>query len=33
MEDGTHRTFHQNTDPGLGIGEKVRIEDGAIVRQ
>ena len=33
MHDGATRTFHQNTDPGLGIGEKVKIENGGIVRQ
>jgi len=33
MHDGATRTFHQNTDPGLGIGEKVKIENGVIVRQ
>lgn len=33
MNDGTDRVFNQNTDPGLAIGEKVKIEDGSIVRQ
>ncbi len=33
MHDGATRTFHQNTDPGLGVGEKVKIENGGIVRQ
>ena len=33
MRDGGTRTFRQNTDPGLGIGEKVKIENDVIVRQ
>ena len=33
MHDGTTRTFRQNTDPGLDVGEKVKIENGAIVRE
>lgn len=33
MNDGTDNVFHQNTDPGLAIGEKVKIENGGIVRQ
>lgn len=33
MNDGTDKVFHQNTDPGLAIGEKVKIENGGIVRQ
>lgn len=32
MNDGATRTFRQNTDPGLAIGEKVKIENGIIVR-
>ena len=32
MSDGATRTFRQNADPGLGIGEKVKIENGVIVR-
>lgn len=33
MNDGTDQVFNQNTDPGLAIGEKVKIENGGIVRQ
>lgn len=33
MQDGSNRVFHQNTDPGLTIGERVKIENGGIVRQ
>lgn len=31
MDDGTTRVIQQQTDPGLGIGQKVRIENGTIV--
>ena len=33
MNDGTDNAFFQNTDPGLAIGEKVKIENGGIVRR
>lgn len=33
MQDGATRTFHQQTDPGLASGDKVRIENGAVVRE
>ncbi len=31
MDDGTTRLIQQQSDPALGIGQKVRIENGAIV--
>ncbi len=33
MNDGADQVFNQNTAPGLAIGEKVKIENGGIVRQ
>lgn len=33
MDDGTTRLIQQQTDPALGIGQKVRIENGAIVAE
>jgi len=32
MDDGSHRTMVQKTEPVLSIGEKVKIIDGALVR-
>ena len=32
MEDGNHRTMMQETEPVLSIGERVKIIDGALVR-
>jgi outer membrane lipoprotein SlyB len=31
MEDGSERTFHQDTDPGFASGQKVRIDGNAII--
>ncbi len=31
MEDGAYRTITQTGDPGVGIGDRVRIENGALV--
>ncbi len=33
MNDGSDKAFFQNTDPDFAIGEKVKIENGGIVRQ
>jgi outer membrane lipoprotein SlyB len=33
MHDGGTRTFHQNTDPGLASGDKVKIENEVVIRQ
>lgn len=33
MDDGTTRLIQQQSDPALGIGQKVRIENGAIVAE
>ena len=32
MEDGTFQTVRYQTEPGLRVGDKVRVEDGRIVR-
>lgn len=32
MDDGSHRTMVQETEPAFSIGEKVKIIDGALVR-
>lgn len=32
MDDGSHRTMVQETEPAFAIGEKVKIIDGALVR-
>lgn len=32
MDDGSHRTITQDTEPAFAIGEKVKIIDGALVR-
>ncbi len=32
MEDGSHRTMMQQTQPAFAIGDKVKIVDGALVR-
>lgn len=32
LNDGESRVFHQNTDPGFNIGDRVKIENNAIVR-
>ncbi len=32
MEDGTFQTVRYQTEPGLRLGDKVRVEDGRIVR-
>jgi outer membrane lipoprotein SlyB len=32
MEDGSHKTVSKKTDPGLMVGDKVKVVDGAIVR-
>lgn len=32
MDDNSHRTFTQETEPAYNIGEKVRIVDGALTR-
>ncbi len=33
MHEGGTRTFHQNTDPGLASGDKVKIENDVVIRQ
>ena len=33
MEDGEVRHFHQNTNPGLEVGQRVKIVDGVIQQQ
>jgi len=33
LEDGSHKTISKKTDPGLMAGDKVKIVDGAIVRE
>ncbi|HUW50578.1 MAG TPA: glycine zipper 2TM domain-containing protein [Sulfuricella sp.] len=32
MDDGSHRTFMQETEPAYAVGEKVKVIDGALIR-
>jgi outer membrane lipoprotein SlyB len=32
MEDGTYRTVRYETEPGVRVGDKVRIENGRLIR-
>ena len=30
MDNGTHRTFTYHADPGVQVGERVRLQDGGL---